>query len=187
MALFDKRSPAEKLLDAYNKLSEEDKKEFHSHLEEKVEDVEKAEDEREIDKVEEEKADNEEVKDEKAEEVAKESEEIGKDVKEGEAEETAEEEKEPEAEPVEEEKTEEDEGEIEKAEEDVKKAQDNKLDALLEEFNLYKEKVDKLFAKLDELEEPVQSAGLGKQRSVEEAESDEELSAYEYAMKHARY
>ena len=179
MALFDKRSPAEKLLDAYNKLSEEDKKEFHSHLEEKVEDVKKAEDEREIDKVEEEKADTKEVKDEKAEEVAEESEEIGKDVKEGETEETAEEEKEPEAE--------EDEGEIKKAEEDVEKAKDNKIDALVEEFNIYKEKVDKLFAKLDELEEPEQSAGLGKQRSVEEAESDEDLSAYEYAMKHARY
>lgn len=179
MALFDKRSPAEKLLDAYNKLSEEDKKKFHSHLEEKVEDVKKAEDEREIDKVEEEKADTKEVKDEKAEEVAEESEEIGKDVKEGETEETAEEEKEPEAE--------EDEGEIEKAEEDVEKAKDNKIDALVEEFNIYKEKVDKLFAKLDELEEPEQSAGLGKQRSVEEAESDEDLSAYEYAMKHARY
>lgn len=179
MALFDKRSPAEKLLDAYNKLSEEDKKEFHSHLEEKVEDVKKAEDEREIDKVEEEKADTKEVKNEKAEEVAEESEEIGKDVKEGETEETAEEKKEPEAE--------EDEGEIEKAEEDVEKAKDNKIDALVEEFNIYKEKVDKLFAKLDELEEPEQSAGLGKQRSVEEAESDEDLSAYEYAMKHARY
>jgi len=179
MALFDKRSPAEKLLDAYNKLSEEDKKEFHSHLQEKVEDVKKAEDEREIDKVEEEKADTKEVKDEKAEEVAEESEEIGKDVKEGETEETAEEEKEPEAE--------EDEGEIEKAEEDVEKAKDNKIDALVEEFNIYKEKVDKLFAKLDELEEPEQSAGLGKQRSVEEAESDEDLSAYEYAMKNARY
>ena len=179
MALFDKRSPVEKLLDAYNKLSEEDKKEFHSHLQEKVEDVEKAEDEREIDKVEEEKADTKEVKDEKAEEVAEESEEIGKDVKEGETEETAEEEKEPEAE--------EDEGEIEKAEEDVEKAKDNKIDALVEEFNIYKEKVDKLFAKLDELEEPEQSAGLGKQRSVEEAESDEDLSAYEYAMKNARY
>lgn len=179
MALFDKRSPAEKLLDAYNKLSEEDKKEFHSHLQEKVEDVKKAEDEREIDKVEEEKADTKEVKDEKAEEVAEESEEIGKDVKEGETEETAEEEKEPEAE--------EDEGEIEKAEEDVEEAKDNKIDALVEEFNIYKEKVDKLFAKLDELEEPEQSAGLGKQRSVEEAESDEDLSAYEYAMKNARY
>ena len=178
MALFDKRSPAEKLLDAYNKLSEEDKKEFNSHLQEKVEDVEKAEDEREIDKVEEEKADTKEVKDEKAEEVAEESEEIGKDVKEGETEETAEEEKEPEKE---------DEGEIEKAEEDVEEAKDNKIDALVEEFNIYKEKVDKLFAKLDELEEPEQSAGLGKQRSVEEAESDEDLSAYEYAMKHARY
>ena len=179
MALFNKRSPAEKLLDAYNKLSEEDKKEFHSHLQEKVEDVKKAEDEREIDKVEEEKADTKEVKDEKAEEVAEESEEIGKDVKEGETEETAEEEKEPEAE--------EDEGEIKKAEEDVEEARDNKIDALVEEFNIYKEKVDKLFAKLDELEEPEQSAGLGKQRSVEEAESDEDLSAYEYAMKNARY
>lgn len=46
----------------------------------KMEDLYKAEDEREIDKIEEEKADNDEVKDEKKEEVSEESEEIGKDV-----------------------------------------------------------------------------------------------------------
>jgi len=184
MALFDKRSPAEKLLDAYNKLSEEDKKEFHSHLEEKVEDVEKAEDEREIDKVEEEKADNEEVKEEKAEEVAEESEEVGKDVEEAESEEKTEEEDKPEEDT---EKVEEEKGEVEKAEEDVAEAEGNRLEALLGEFNIYKEKVDKLFAKLEEIEEPEKEVGLGKQKSVEEAESDEDLSAYEYAMKHARY
>ena len=43
----------------------------------KMEDLYKAEDEREIDKVEEEKADSNEVKDEKKEEVSEENEEIG--------------------------------------------------------------------------------------------------------------
>ena len=185
MALFEKKSPVDKLIDLYDKLSEEDKEAFKSHFGEKVEDVEKAEDEREIDKVEEEKADNEEVKDEKAEEVAEESEEIGEEVKEAEAEEPAEEEK-PE-EPKEEVVEEEDAGEIEKAEEDVEEAKDDRLEALLDEFNIYKEKVDKLFAKLDEIEEPEKYVGLGKQRSVEKAESDDELSAYEYAMKNAIY
>ena len=46
----------------------------------KMEDLYKAEDEREIDKIEEEKADDREVKEEKAEDVSEESEEIGKDV-----------------------------------------------------------------------------------------------------------
>ena len=46
------------------------------------EDIEKAEDEREIDKIEEEKAENVEEKDKKAEEVKEESEEIGKEVNE---------------------------------------------------------------------------------------------------------
>lgn len=178
MALFDRKSAADKVIELFDKLSDEDKEVVKSHFGEKVEDVEKAEDEREIDKVEEEKADNEEVKEEKAEEVAEESEEIGKDVEEAEGEEPAEEEA-----PVEEE----DKGEVEKAEEDVEEAKDSKFEALLEEFNIYKEKVDKLFAKLDEIEEPEEQVGLGKQRSVEEAEDDEDLSAHEYALKHARY
>ena len=49
-------------------------------VEDKVEDIDKAEDEREIDKIEEGKADDDEKADEKAEEVKEESEEIGKDV-----------------------------------------------------------------------------------------------------------
>ena len=49
-------------------------------LKEKEEDIDKAEDEREIDKIEREKADNSEKRDEKAEEVKEESEEIAKDV-----------------------------------------------------------------------------------------------------------
>lgn len=46
----------------------------------KMDDLYKAEDEREIDKIEEEKSEDSEVKDEKKEEVSEESEEIGKDV-----------------------------------------------------------------------------------------------------------
>lgn len=49
-------------------------------VQDKVEDIEKAEDEREIDKIEEEKADTTEKADEKAEEKNEESEEIGKEV-----------------------------------------------------------------------------------------------------------
>ena len=49
-------------------------------MEDKLEDIDKAEDEREIDKIEEDKADDVEKSDEKAEEVDEESEEIGKDV-----------------------------------------------------------------------------------------------------------
>ena len=72
MALFGK-SPYEKLKDLYASLKDEDKEKFKAELM----DVDKAEDEREIDKIEEEKADNDKVKDEKKEEVKEESEEIG--------------------------------------------------------------------------------------------------------------
>jgi len=87
MALFDKKSSAEKVIELFDKLSEEDKEKVKSHFGEKVEDLEKAEDEREVDKIEEEKADTEEVKEDKAEDVKEESEEIGKDVDEAKAEE----------------------------------------------------------------------------------------------------
>lgn len=49
-------------------------------VEDKLEDIDKAEDEREIDKIEEDKADEPKVEEEKKEEVAEESEEIGKEV-----------------------------------------------------------------------------------------------------------
>jgi hypothetical protein len=61
-------------------------------VEEKVEDVDKAEDEREIDKIEEEKAESPEKADEKAEEVDEESKEIGEDVDELETEKSKDEE-----------------------------------------------------------------------------------------------
>lgn len=87
MALFDKKSGADKVIELFDKLSDEDKEIVKSHFGEKVEDVEKAEDEREVDKIEEDKAETEEVKEDKAEDVKEESEEIGKDVDEAEAEE----------------------------------------------------------------------------------------------------
>lgn len=172
MALFNKKSSAEEVIKLFEKLSDEDKKVVKSHFGEKAEDLEKAEDEREIDKVEEEKADTKDKAEDKAEDVKEESEEIGKDVDEAK-----------EDEPVEKD----DKDEIEKAEEDKADATNAKLEAFMEEFQTYKGKVDKLIAKLDELEEPAESAGLGKQKVVEEAESDDDLSAHDYAMKHARY
>ena len=72
----------EEILKAIDTLSDEDK----AKLKAKVQDVKKAEDEREIDKIEEEKSDVPEVKDEKSEEVKEESEEIGKEVDEVESE-----------------------------------------------------------------------------------------------------
>lgn len=86
MALFDKKSSAEKVIELFDKLSDEDKEVVKSHFGEKATDLEKAEDEREIDKIEEEKAENPEIKDDKAEDVKEESKEIGKDVDEAEEE-----------------------------------------------------------------------------------------------------
>lgn len=84
MAIFGKkRSPIDELWEAYDKLPDEDKKSFKA----KLQDIDKAEDEREIDKIEEDKADSSEEKNEKKEEVKEESEEIGKDVDEAESEE----------------------------------------------------------------------------------------------------
>lgn len=81
MALFGKKSPAEDIIKKFEALSDEDKEAVKKSLfGEKAEDLEKAEDEREIDKIEEDKADDPEKADEKKEEVKEESEEIGKDV-----------------------------------------------------------------------------------------------------------
>lgn len=66
----------EEILKAIDALPEEDK----AKVKAKVQDLDKAEDEREIDKIEEEKSDVPEVEEDKAEDVKDESEEIGKDV-----------------------------------------------------------------------------------------------------------
>lgn len=90
MALFDKRSGAEKVIEMFDKLGDEDKEIVKSHFGEKATDVKKAEDEREVDKIEENKASNPEIKDEKKEEVKDESAEIGKNVDEAKKDESAE-------------------------------------------------------------------------------------------------
>ena len=82
MALFSKKLSLDDILKGIDGLSDEEK----AKVKEKVEDLDKAEDEREIDKIEEEKADNAEVADEKSEEKNEETEEIGKDVEEVETE-----------------------------------------------------------------------------------------------------
>lgn len=84
MALFDRKSPYDRLMEAYKSISPEERKKFWAEMQ----DLNKAEDEREIDKIEEEKAENSSKRDEKAEEVNEESEQIGEDV--DRAEETAE-------------------------------------------------------------------------------------------------
>lgn len=71
-----------KLDEILESLNEEEKKQ----LLDKLQDIDKAEDEREIDKVEEEKTENPEIKEEKEEEIKEESEEIGEEVKETEEE-----------------------------------------------------------------------------------------------------
>lgn len=77
MALFGKKKMSlDEILESVKNLSDEEK----SELKAKMDDLYKAEDEREIDKVEEEKAGDTETADEKAEDVKDESEEIGKDV-----------------------------------------------------------------------------------------------------------
>lgn len=79
MAIFGKKKLSlDEILKGIDELSPEEQEKVKS----KMQDLYKAEDEREIDKIEEEKTDDTEVKDEKAEEVTEESEEIGKDVNE---------------------------------------------------------------------------------------------------------
>lgn len=77
MALFGKKKLSlDEILEGVDKLTPEEQEKVKA----KMDDLYKAEDEREIDKVEDEKADDEDVKDEKEEEVDEESEEIAKDV-----------------------------------------------------------------------------------------------------------
>lgn len=85
MALFDKKGKKltlDEILKGIDNLPEEEKAKVKS----KMDDIYKAEDEREIDKIEEDKASDDQVKDDKAEDVKSESEEIGKEVDEVESE-----------------------------------------------------------------------------------------------------
>ena len=129
MVLFGK-STAEDIIKLYDKLSDEEKEKVKSHFGKKVEDIEKAEDEREVDKIEENKAETEEVKEDKAEDVKEESEEIGKDVDEAKAEEPSEE-----VESQTETETESDVEEVEERHEDLFNGLDARLKALEDKFN----------------------------------------------------
>lgn len=80
--MFGKKRTLDDILKDIDELPEEEK----AKLKEKMDDLYKAEDEREIDKVEEDNAENAETENEKAEEVKEENEEIGKDVDETEEE-----------------------------------------------------------------------------------------------------
>lgn len=76
MALFDRKSPYERLMEAYKSISPAERKKFWAEMQ----DLDKAEDEREIDRIEEDKADNSSKREEKAEEVAEETSQVAKDV-----------------------------------------------------------------------------------------------------------
>lgn len=76
MSLFKKKPTLDEILSGIYQLSDEEKEKVHA----KMQDLYKAEDEREIDKIEEDKTEDPEKKDEKHEEVEEESEEIGADV-----------------------------------------------------------------------------------------------------------
>lgn len=76
MALFSKKITLDDILKTLDELPEDQRDKVRA----KVEDLYKAEDEREIDEIEEKKADDASESDEKSEEASEESEEIGKDV-----------------------------------------------------------------------------------------------------------
>ena len=160
MAIFGKpkKLSLDEILKGIDSLSAEDKEKVHA----KMQDLYKAEDEREIDKIEEDKADDSETQNEKAEEVLEENDVIGKDVDELENEVTEDEQtegepieevetKEPTEEPTEETETEEEVVEEESAIEDHK--EDDKLtyDALTARINALEEENAKLADKYDEL------------------------------------
>ena len=155
--MFGKKRTLDEILKDIANLSDEDK----AKIKDKMEDLYKAEDEREVDKIEEDKAENPETKSEKKEEVEEESEEIGKDVDEteDEAEEDEKEETEPTEEPDEEEDT--DETDEENSEADEKPQEDN---------------TDKLGEILDRLSK-IEAAIEGFNRKEADSETADKLSA----------
>ena len=163
MALFDKKSPLEKIKDLLKDLSEEEKVELLKDLNDKEEESEAVEEE-----IVEEKPIDEEEK------------------------------------PVEEEKIEdeskiEDDGEVDDEEEVVdEQAEENQTNDVVESMQARIEdlesrlseiiaKVQPYLDKMDKMNEPTdESFGLGKKQEVAK-DSDDELSARDYAMKYARY
>lgn len=131
--MFGKKRTLDEILKDIANLSDEDK----AKIKDKMDDLYKAEDEREVDKIEEDKAENPETKSEKKEEVEEESEEIGKDVDEteDEAEEDEKEETEPTEEPDEEEDTDEPDEENSEADEEPQEDNTDKLGEILDRLS----------------------------------------------------
>ena len=131
--MFGKKRTLDEILKDIANLSDEDK----AKIKDKMDDLYKAEDEREVDKIEEDKAENPETKSEKKEEVEEESEEIGKDVDEteDEAEEDEEEESEPTEETDEEEDTDEPDEENSEADEEPQEENTDKLGEILDRLS----------------------------------------------------
>lgn len=158
MALFDKKSPLEKIKDLLKDLSEEEKVELLKDLNDKEEESEAVEEE-----IVEEKPIDEEEK-------------------------------------IEEESKIEDDGEVDDEEEEVvdEQAEENQTNDVVESMQARIEdlesklseiiaKVQPYLDKMDKMNEPTdESFGLGKKQEVAK-DSDDDLSAREYAMKYARY
>lgn len=70
---------------------------------------------------------------------------------------------------------------------EVIQAIEAKLSAALEEIRDYKEKVDTLLARVAKIDEPAETVGLEKAKTINDEKSDEDLNAHEYARKHAKY
>lgn len=131
--MFGKKRTLDEILKDIANLSDEDK----AKIKDKMDDLYKAEDEREVDKIEEDKAENTETESEKKDEVKEESEEIGKDVDEteDEVEEDEEEEAEPTEKPDKEEATEEPDEETEEVEEESQEDKTDKLGEILDRLS----------------------------------------------------
>lgn len=131
--MFGKKRTLDEILKDIANLSDEDK----AKIKDKMDDLYKAEDEREVDKIEEDKAENPETESEKKEEVEEESEEIGKDVDEteDEVEEDKKEESEPTDEPDEEEATDETDEENSKVDEESQEDNTDKLGEILDRLS----------------------------------------------------
>lgn len=159
MAIFEKKPKKltlNEILNGIDNLSAEEKEKVHA----KMQDLYKAEDEREIDKIEKDKADNTEDKDEKAEEEKGESEEIGKDVDEVETD----------VENDEGETETEEETEIEETKEEADDAEE-KIDNHIQDDGEMKAWMQNVSATLEELKQTI--AGLKRQpKDVEKTEAD---------------
>lgn len=144
--MFGKKLSLDDILKAIDNLPDEDKDKVKA----KIDDLYKAEDEREIDKIEEEKEP--EDKDEKAEEVADESEEIGKDVDDLEEEAPEEEEQEESSDEEAEEETSEEKQPATDTKYDELAARIEKLEAAFKGFDRQPKKADdKIADRLSEL------------------------------------